>query len=860
MHRFASVLALIAGFSSFAAAQTPAYKNPHLPVESRVRDLLGRMTTEEKLAQLRSDSEPTTYEPALQTTGFGSLIIYRMRSMDPATLAEELNRLRSLASKSRLGIPFLTYEEALHGLILDGHTSFPQSIGLAASWDPALVHQVADAIAEEAHAQGVSQVLSPVINVVRDARWGRVEETYGEDPLLSARMGVAFVSAFENKGIVTTPKHYVANLWDGGRDSNSVHISERQLFEIYMPPFEAVIREAGASSIMCSYNAVNGVPVASDPWLLDKVLRGHLGFNGFVLSDWGAASNVFNTFHQAATAPQAAALLVKARMNSEAPSVYLYGKPLEEAVKRGLVSPRELDRAVSDILRVKFSKGLFDAGPVDPEEAAKMATSPEHRSLALEAARKAMVLLKNDAGLLPLPKGTRLAVLGDIADSPIPLGGYSGNPGKRDTILEALRRETGGRILFIPGCSINPDAALPAIPASALGGGLKGEYWDTQEMSGSPKVTRNDPTVDFNWGGDAPMPGFAIDHFSARWTGNLTAEESGDYDLSITSDDGSRLWVGDRLVADNWGDHGAASMVAHVRLQAGIPMPIKLEFYENGGDAVMKLGWRKVENQDVVRQAIANAASQCDAFVVFAGIREGEGQDRSTLALPGNQEAMIQAASATGKPVIVVLVAGAPVSMESWISGVPAILDAWYPGEEGPAAIAETLFGENNPAGKLPITFPQTVGQCPLYYNYEPSGRGYGYVDRSGEPLFPFGHGLSYTKFQYDNLQVSPGKEKGTYQVSIRVTNSGPRAGDEVVQLYTHQQVSSVLRPFKELKGFERISLQPGESQTVGFTLGVKELSIYNRAMKRVVEPGAFDVMVGSSSADIRAQGTLTVK
>lgn len=842
-----------------AFGQTAPYKNPKLSVDARVKDLLGRMTVPEKIAQLRSDSEPAVLQGALPTTGFGFDIVYRDRASTPADAARHINESQQLAAKSRLGIPVIPWEEALHGLLLDGHTSFPQSIGMAASWDPDLVHQCADAVAQETRAEGVRQVLSPVINVVRDARWGRVEETYGEDPLLTSKMGVAFVSAFEKNGVVTTPKHYVANLWDGGRDSNSVHISERQLRDIYMEPFRAVVEEGGARSLMCSYNAVNGVPCADDHWLLTDVLRGEWKFPGYVISDYGAASNIIDDYHQSATQEGAAALMINAGMEVEAPSVYLSGKPLEEAVANGLVSKKALDTAVGRVLRVKFELGLFDDPMVDPAVAASLANSQAHRDLALAAARRTMVLLKNDGDVLPLKKTGSVLVLGDLANEPVPLGGYSGDPGKRKSILEALRESApSSQISFDPGCSINPNAALPAIPASALGGGLKGEYWSNQAFEGSPTLTRTDPTVDFNWGDGAPADGLPVDHFTARWTGTLMASETGDYAVSITSDDGSRLWIDGKKVADNWGDHGEASVFGQVHLVAGNAVPIKVEYYESGGEASMKLGWQKISSGDAFFSKVRADAAASDAVVVFAGILEGEGQDRSYLKLPGNQDDVIKAAVASGKPVVIVLVAGAPVTMEGWSDQVPAILDAWYPGEEGATAIAETVFGDNNPGGKLPITFPKTVGQCPLYYNFEPSGRGYGYVDNSGDPLFAFGHGLSYTKFDYSNLKIAP--LNGSFVVSVDVRNSGARAGDEVVQLYLHQQVSDVIRPFKELEGFQRISLQAGETKTVSFPVGFKELSMWNRAMKRVVEPGKFDVMVGSSSDDIRASGVLEVR
>ncbi|HVT11761.1 MAG TPA: glycoside hydrolase family 3 C-terminal domain-containing protein [Fimbriimonadaceae bacterium] len=843
----------------------PPYKNPKLPVEQRVQDLLKRMTTQEKIAQLRSDGNPKIFEGPLKTTGFGFIPLYPLRGMTPAKLAETLNDWQKEAMGSRLGIPFMPYEESLHGCIDSGHTSFPQAIGLAATWDPDLIHRVALAISQEDRSNGIRQVLSPVINVCRDARWGRMEESYGEDPLLTSRIAVAFCSALEKAGVVTTPKHYVANLWDGGRDSHAVEISLRSLFDVYMPPFKAVFQEAGARSVMCSYNAVNGVPCASDHWLLTDVLRGDWGFKGYVVSDWGAANNVWERFHVVGTEEQCAAALLNAGMDAEHPGVYIYGKGLDDAVAHGLISQKTLDTAVGRILRVKFEIGLFDDPYVDPAKAAAAATDPAHTALAREAAERAMVLLKNQGQTLPLSSSLhRIAVFGDLANGQVPLGGYSGNGNReqRKSILEGLRDHSPNtQFDFVPGCAIGGDAELPPVPVSALqtpGGqpGLTGEYWTNMTFQGDPKISRTDSAINFNWDNEAPASNFPREGYSVRWTGFLTAPETGDYEVSITSDDGMRLMLDGKTIVEDWGEHAAKTTTATVSLRQGQKVPIRVEYYQNGGQASARLGWKRLGATDTFLDHVREAASNADAVLVFAGIREGEGQDRAYLKLPGNQEDVIKAASAAGKPVIVVLVAGAPVTMEGWLDKASAILDAWYPGQEGADAIANVLYGDANPSGKLPMTFPRTVGQCPLYYNLEPSGRGYDYVDSTGAPLFPFGHGLSYTTFAYSNVKVS-----GSYPftVSVDVENTGKRAGTEVVQLYTHQQVASVIQPLEELEGFQAVSLQPGEKKTVTFTLGFDQLSMWDANMRRVVEPGKFDVMIGSSAEDIRQRAVVTV-
>lgn len=858
---------------SHQASSVFPYKNPKLPVEQRVQDLLKRMTTEEKIAQLRSDGDPKVFEKPLKTTGFGFIPLYPLRGQTPAQLAATINGWQRDAQGSRLGIPFMPYEESLHGPIGNGHTSFPQAIALAATWDPALIHRAAKAIAEENRANGVRQVLSPVINVCRDARWGRMEESYGEDPLVTSRIAVAFVSELEKAGVVTTPKHYIANVWDGGRDSHAVEISMRSLFDVYMSPFKAVFQEAGVRSVMCSYNAVNGVPCASDHWLLTDVLRGDWGFKGYVVSDWGAANNVWERFHVVGNAEQCAAALLNAGMDAEHPGVYIYGKGLEDAVKHGLIPMKVLDTAVSRILRVKFEIGLFENPFVDPAKAAAAATDPAHTALARETAERSMVLLKNDKDTLPLDASIgKVAVFGDLANEQVPLGGYSGtgNRERRKSILQGLKDHSpGAQFDFVSGCSIGGEERLPLIPASALQTpdaqpGLKGEYWTNTGFQGQPKMVRTDANINFNWDDVSPAPGFPKERYSVRWTGTLTASETGEYEIAGTSDDGIRITIGGRVVAEDWSEHAAKSTVGQITLRKGEKLPIVVEFYQGGGQSSARLGWRLKGTPDAFIRQVRETASAADVSIVFAGIREGEGQDRAFLKLPGNQEEVINAAADSGKPVIVVLVAGAPVTMEAWGDRAGAILDAWYPGQEGADAIARVLFGDANPSGKLPMTFPRTVGQSPLYYDWEPSGRGYDYVDSTGAPLFPFGHGLSYTSFAYKNLRITPNAQRLTpnaplFSVSVDISNTGKRPGIEVVQLYTHQQVASVIQPLRSLKGFQAVELKPGETKTVTFKLGFEEMSMWDAAMRRVVEPGRFDVMVGSSSADIRQRGVLTV-
>lgn len=851
----ASIVALL--IANTAQASDPPYKDPHQPIETRVNDLLKRMTLEEKLNQLRCDG--SLWQKYIETTSFGETldILRPLTSLDAAKLALQVQQR---VQKSRLGIPMVIHDEALHGLIANGTTSFPQAIALAATWDPDLMSRVATAIAQETRARGVRHVLSPVINVIRDARWGRTEETYGEDPLLSSRMGVSFVKAFETHGVATTPKHYVDNSGDAGMDSHAIQISERELREVYLPPFEAVVKEAGASTIMSSYNSVNGRAVSASHWLLTDILKNEWGFDGWVASDYGATDGIWEMHHNTGNAVDTAAAAMNAGLESEWPGVYIWGQGLDQAVKRGLISQSRIDDAVRRVLRVKFRTGVFDTPFSDPEHVLQIVQSREHKQIALEAARKAITLLKNN-GTLPLKKSAirSIAVLGPTARDSMPLGGYSGFNVPTVSVVDGIKAKVGPDVdvEWARGSRFSEHEAVPAIEPSAFRN-LKGEYFPNEDLGGEPRMIRKDSNIDFNWDTESPAVSIPREHFSARWTGELVAPATGDYRVSETSDDGARLWVNGKRVIDDWTVHAARPVEVTLHFEAGKPVPFQLDYFQAEGGASMQLGWTLVGTQEPEIAQAVELARRSDVTIIVGGIIEGEGQDRAYLDLPGNQEELIQKVAALGKPVVVVLVAGAPVTMQHWIDRVPAIVDAWYPGQEGGTAIADVLFGDVNPSGRLPITFPRTVGQCPIYYNMEPSGRGYDYVDLTGRPQFPFGFGLSYTTFDYSNLRISPDDpgKSDSVTVTFNVKNTGAVAGDEVPQVYLHQQVASVVRPMKELVAFQRISLAPGETKTVSLTLKPDKMAIWNEKMKRVIEPGKFDVMVGSSAEDIHLNGT----
>jgi beta-glucosidase len=850
------------------------YRNPDLPVERRVVDLIGRMTLEEKIAQLQNvfpDKVPT-----ISKDGVGGItgVPYEGSFSSPLEgLVKSSNTVQKrIIENTRLGIPVIFHDEALHGFCKNGATSFPQSIALAATWDIGLMEKVSSAIAKEARAAGCRQVLSPVVNIGNDPRWGRTQETYGEDPYLSSRMGAAFCSAFTREGVVTTPKHFVANFGDGGRDSNPIHFSERLLREVYFPPFEACIREGGALSLMPAFNSVDGRPCNANRWLLTEVLRKEWGFKGFTVCDYDALHEIMAFHRTAGSLKEAAVQAITAGLDVEVPGVNVYGQPLEDAVREGLVPVSVVDEAVRRRLEVKFRLGLFEnpyAG--DPEEGKKNYGSPEHHALSLQAAREAVVLLKNGGRVLPLKKDMKaVAVIGAEADV-AQLGNYSRPGVGRISILEGVKRAVSPstRVVYEKGTD-HIEYRLPLIMPEYFTHvengkaekGLKAEYFNNMELRGAPVFVRTEPNLNFNTGG-SPYPSVNADFFSVRWTGRIRSPVTGKVTLSITTGDGVRFYFNGKKLIESWEDRYSTTDCFTVDLVEGREYDLTVEMFEDKWEAKAFLGWDyglEAAEDAKIRKAV-DAAKESDAAIVVTSIVEGEFIDRASLDLPGFQERLIKAVAAAGVPTIVVLVGGSAVTMGGWLDDVPAVVETWYGGDEGGTAIAEVLFGDCNPAGRLPISFPRAASQLPLYYNHKPTGRGYDYVGMSAVPLFPFGYGLSYTRFAYggmklNSLAIGPAD---SVTVTLDVKNEGDREGDEVVQLYVRDMVGSVSRPVKELKGFTRVSLAPGETRTVRFTLTPKDLRMLDERMQWVVEPGEFRVMIGASSEDIRLVGSFEV-
>ena len=773
--------------------------------------------------------------------------------------AQRINDVqRYFAERTRLGIPVIPFEEAVHGLRRPGATMFPQAIALAATWDTALMARVATAIARETRSRGIRQVLSPVVNIATDVRWGRVEETYGEDPHLVSAMTRAFVAAFERLGVVTTPKHFVANVGDGGRDSWPIGLDARTLAEIHDPPFRAALN-AGARSVMTAYNSVGGVPATQNRQLLTETLKRAWGFRGYVISDASATGGATVLHLTEPSTPVAAQHAFEAGLDVVFQSAWPEHRPYLNAVQRGMIPSAVLDSALARVLNVKYELGLFEAPYADPDSAEYWNGHADHRVLAREAAAAGIVLLRN-VGALPLSQTLRsVAVIGPDAVE-MRFGGYSAPGAAPVSILEGLRTRLGSRVQYIEGPG-REARVHEMVPASRLA--LTASYFDNPWLEGAPHTSRAESGIDARWTFNAPVRGLSTDWYSVRWEGRLSVGEDAVRRLGVEGSDGWRLYLDGALLIDNWQKRSSGARLAEVRLAPGSAHDVRLEFHETAGNARVRLVWHAGRPQDAGTRiaGAVDVARRSQVAIVVAGIEEGEFRDRAFLGLPGHQEALIRAVAATGTPTVVVLVGGSAITMP-WLEDVDAVLMAWYPGEAGGHALADVLLGDVSPAGRLPITFPIAEGQLPLVYNHLPTGRGDDYLDLTGQPLFPFGFGLSYTSFAYSHLTVTP-DTIGPGDVAIvrgRVRNTGARAGAEVVQLYVRDLLASVARPVIALHGFARIHLEPGQEHEVEFRLGPEQLGLLDGNLERVVEPGVFRVYVGASSRDLRLRGEVVVR
>lgn len=870
------------------AQPLPPYKDPHRPIEDRIKDLLSRMTKEEKFWQLfmiPGDLDKAT-DDQYKNGLFGFQVSAGSKGGDAAaqllhygtaesTLAlnRKINAIQKyFAEHTRLGIPIIPFDEALHGLVRAGATAFPQAIALAATWDTALVGRVAGAIATETKLRGIRQILTPVVNIAADPRWGRTEETYGEDPFLCAEIAIAFVRQFEEAGIIATPKHFIANVGDGGRDSYPIHYNERLLDEVYFPPFQAAIERGGARSIMTAYNSLDGVPCTANDWLLNKKLKGEWKFKGFVISDAGATGGANVLHFTAKDYPESGRQAITGGLDVIFQTQYDHYKLFIPPFLDGSIDSARIDDAVSRVLRAKFELGLFENPYVPETEVVKWAKDTTHKILARQAALESIVLLKNEKKTLPLDKSIhRIAVIG-IDAMEARLGGYSGPGNEKISILEGLRQRAGAaaKISYSPGCGRLSEKWAP-IPSKYLyhtegearKEGLKAAYFNNITLSDQPALTRVDAAINFQWTLFSPDPVISNDFYSARWTGQLRAPETGIIKIGLDGNDGYRMYLNGKLVIDNWKKQTYSTSLTEFSCKKDSLYAIRVEFFEPVGNAHLKLVWNVGVADDWkarINEAVA-AARQAEVAIVVAGIEEGEFRDRALLSLPGHQEELIAQVAATGKPIIVLLSGGSAVTMNAWLDKVQAVMAIWYPGEEGGDAVAKVLFGDYDPAGRLPITWPVSEAQLPLVYNHKPTGRGDDYNNLSGLPLFPFGFGLSYTHFDYSELQLAAGNISvhDSTIVTCKVKNTGTREGEEVVQLYIRDLLSSVTTPVMELKGFSRIHLLPGQTKEVSFTLTPVMLSLLNEKLQRVVEPGEYRIMIGTSSMDLRLKGTLTL-
>jgi beta-glucosidase len=833
-------------FLTLAAAsfgQPPAnapYLNPNLPPEQRAKDLVSRMTLEEKVLQMQNSA------PVIPRLGVG---VYNY------------------------------WNEALHGVASGRATVFPEPIGMGASFDPDLVHRVADAISTEARAKyheaqrhaPIPEVppgnspgriawltyWSPNINIFRDPRWGRGQETYGEDPYLTSRMGVAFVKGMQGDDphylkVVATPKHYAVHSGpEPLRHTFDAKPSEYDLVNTYLPAFKAAVTEGKADSVMCVYNAVDGVPGCASTDLLEKRLREQWGFQGFVVSDCGAIGDIFRSHRYSPTQGAASVAAVKAGTDLTCGGEYV---SLVNEVKAGTITEAEITRSTERLFVARIRLGMFDPPERVPYTKIPYSEndSAAHRQLARQTERESIVLLKNQGGFLPLKSSiTKIAVVGPSANDPIGLlGNYNGISSKQVTPLEGIKQQFAkARVQYALGATYTASTAALVdsnvlVPPDSKGEGLEAEYFDNPDFQGQPKLRRVEPRIYFDANMEEPAVVAAItgDKYSIRWTGTFVPPATGDYVISARTGQWNRdgkitLFLDDKAVSPSGPagsrpaglgpgqgqamgpGQGGRRGPAPMQLEGGRRYAIKVEYTQNGRGGGAELNW--IPPAAVMLDEAERTARNSDVALVFVGLngsQEGEGHDRSAVDLPEPQERLVKAMIATGKPVVVVLTSGSAVAINSAAAGATAILSAWYGGEEAGTAIADTLAGVNNPAGRLPVTFYKGLDQVPDFQDYSMQGRTYRYF--KGEPLYPFGYGLSYSTFAYSGLSAK--RTASGSEVSATVKNTSSRDGDEVVQLYIGGGADPDA-PIRNLRGFQRIHLKAGESRQVRFTLGPED-------------------------------------
>jgi beta-glucosidase len=808
------------------------YLNKSLSIEERVEDLLKRMRLEEKIDMLGG-------------TGFETKAI------------------------ERLGIPPLNMADGPLGVRWENSTALPSGILLGATWNPDIVTEFGKVLATETKAKGRHVILAPCVNIARIPMGGRNFESFGEDPFLTSRITVNYIKGVQNENVVATVKHFAANNQEHQRDFVNTIVDERTLNEIYFPAFKSAVEEANVLAVMCAYNKLNGPYCSENDYLLVDVLKNKWKFNGLVMSDWGAVHSSLPVFNSG--------------LDLEMPDgKYLNAESLLQKIKSGELSETKLDDKVRRILRVMFTIGLFDDYQYDKSKV----NTDEHKQIALNIAKEGLVLLKNENSILPLDlnKIKSIAVVGPNSKVAVTGGGGSSMvvPFTSVSPLEALQNKIGDKVKinFAQGMIIdgetNPieNKYLFTDKAEKVNG-LKAEYFTNMNLEGEPAKVIVDNQINFMWNDKGPFEDFQKDNFSVRWTGYVKPEKSETFTFDVGSDDGIRLYIDDQLVIDDWTDHAYLINSFTKDLKVGQLYKIKLEYYENGGGAIVKFGWRK-PNDELIVDAI-NAAKNSDFAIIFAGTNanyESEGFDRKDLILPNEQDNFIKRIAEVNPNTIVVLTTGSPVLMNEWIDKVDGLIEAWFAGEQAGNAIAEILLGETNPSGKLPMTFPMSWEDCSAFNTYKKEDGTTRYEDgifvgyrhfenKNIKPLFPFGFGLSYTTFKYNDLKLSSKEiaKNDKLTVTLNVKNTGSVKGSEVVQLYVKDVQSSIERPVKELKGFNKVSLNPGEEKTVEFTIDQKALSFFDPKLKDwTAESVEFEILIGSSSQDIKLKEKFTLK
>jgi beta-glucosidase len=824
------------------------YKNPKLSVEKRVEDLLGRMTLQEKIDLLGGTGFATTPNKRL---GIPEL------RMSDGPLGVRWDKANVPASNINAAA---TWEKS---------TAFAAGIGAAATWDTALVGQLGSAIGRELKAHGGDVILGPCVNIARVPMGGRNFESFGEDPFLTSRMAVNYINGVQKEKVAATVKHFAVNNEEPNRGYANFKVSERALNEIYLPAFKAAITEAHSIAIMSAYNKLNGPYCSESDYLLKRKLKEDWKFDGLVMSDWGAVHS---------SIPTANGGLDLEMPNGE----FMNNKTLDDAVKNGTVSEQAINDKVKRTLSVMFRLGLFDHSRT---EDSKLMNSKENQEVNSKLAHEGIVLLKNDNGILPLNKDKikSLAVIGPNAAFARTGGGGSSEviPIYSVTPLVALQNKLGKnvKINYAQGVIISGDA-LPVdekflLQPDGSGKGLLGEYFTNQNLEGTPAFTRIDKEINFDWDAKFPREGFQQDHYSVRWTGYLQFQKSGSYEFDFMSDDGVRMYIEDKLVINNWSNHASIIDSYTAKFEAGKKYKIKIDYYQNIGGGKARLLWKSTSDE-LLQQAV-EAAKNSDAALVFVGTNdqlETEGLDRKDIRLSDNQDQLINEVAKVNKNVIVVITTGAPVLMNNWNDKVNGIMETWFAGSEIGNAVADVILGKFNPSGKLPLTFPKRWEDCSAYDSYKPQDTvgeytddifvGYRYFDaKKIEPLYPFGYGLSYTKFEYKDLKVQEfGKNnQNHFKVTFDLKNTGKLNGAEVAQLYVSAIDPKIERAPKELKAFRRIVLKAGETGKVEITINKDVFAYFNTDKNEwTIDPGKYEILVGSSSRDIKLKKTLDIK